>query len=239
MSPLAGAKVSGEKPHFHGHRQRLRARLLEKGVENLSDLEVVEYLLYAGNPRGDVKPLAKALVDRFGSLASILSATSEELLAVRAGPQKLSSAGLAMLKVVPEAARRLARHEICDTPLVSSWQELLKYCNIAMAREPVEQFRILFLDRKNRLIADEVQQRGTIDHTAVYPREVIKRALELSASALILVHNHPSGDSTPSQADIEMTREIRGTAERLGIALHDHLVIARSGHSSFKTLGLL
>lgn len=226
--------MSGEKPHYHGHRQRLRARLLDKGAENLSDLEVVEYLLYAGNPRGDVKPQAKSLIAEFGSLAGILCANSDDLGLAGVGP-----AALAMLKVVPEAARRLARHDLQDTPLVSSWQQLVDYCHVAMAREPVEQFRVLFLDRKNRLIADEVQQRGTIDHTAVYPREVIKRALELSASALILVHNHPSGDSTPSQADIDMTREIRGTAERLGIALHDHLVIARSGHSSFKTLGLL
>ncbi len=227
--------MTKETPHYHGHRERLRRRVLDKGVDSLSDLEVLEYLLFGARPRGDTKPLAKALLKRFGSLAGVLSASPGELAAV----DDLGEASIAALKIVPEAARRLALEEASEQPVIASWEKLLTYCRIAMGREKVEQFRLLFLDKKNRLIADELQQRGTVDHTPVYPREVIKRALELGASALILVHNHPSGDATPSKADIEMTREVQEAAAKLGIAVHDHIVISKSGHISFKTLGLL
>ena len=223
------------KPHYHGHRERLRQRLLTRGAEALSDYEIIEFLLFGAKPRADVKPIAKALLAEFGSLAGVLSADPAEL-------SKLAGMGdssVAALKVVPEAAKRLAREELVERPVITSWDQLLAYCRISVAREKVERFHLLFLDRKNKLIADEVQQRGTVDHTPVYPREVVKRALELGASAIIMVHNHPSGDPTPSKADIAMTREVKDAAEKLGIQIHDHLVIGRSGHSSFKSLGLI
>ena len=201
----------------------------------MSDYEVVEVLLFGAKRQGDTKPLAKDLLKRFGGLAGLLSAEPAELEAVKG----LGDASIAILKIVQEAARRLAREELAGEPVISSWEQLLAYCRIAIGHEKVERFHLLFLDRKNRLIADEVQQRGTVDHTPVYPREVVKRALELGASALILVHNHPSGDPTPSQADIAMTREIQGAAEKLGIAIHDHVVIARGGHASFRSQGLI
>jgi len=227
--------MTKQTPHYHGHRERLRRRVLDRGVESLADLEVLEYLLFSARPRGDTKPLAKTLIKRFGNLATVLNASREELATVAS----LGEASIAALKIVPEAARRLALEEASERPVIASWDKLLAYCRIAMGREKVEQFRLLFLDKKNRLIADELQQRGTVDHTPVYPREVIKRALELGASALILVHNHPSGDTTPSQADIEMTREVQEAAAKLGISVHDHIVISKSGHNSFKSLGLL
>ncbi len=227
--------MAKEKPHYHGHRERLRRRLLDQGANSLADHEVLEFLLFGANPRGDTKPLAKVLLKRFGSLAGVLSASPGELSAV----DGLGETSIAVLKVVPEAARRLALEEASRRPVIASWDKLLAYCRIAMAHEKVEQFRLLFLDRKNRLIADELQQKGTVDHTPVYPREVIKRALELCASALILVQNTPSGDTTPSEADIEMTREVQEAAAKLGISVHDHIVISKSGHNSFKSLGLL
>lgn len=223
------------KPDHLGHRERLRRRLLEKGSESLSDYEVLEFLLFGAKPRGDTKPLAKELLRRFGSLAGVLSAAPAELGAVRG----MGEVSVAALKIVPEAARRLAREEAAAGPVISSWDKLLDYCRVAMAHEPVEQFRLLFLDKKNRLIADEQQQRGTVDHTPVYPREVVKRALELQASALILVHNHPSGDPTPSEADIAMTYRIRDAAEALGLMLHDHLIVGKSRELSFRSGGYL
>ncbi len=224
-----------DRPHFHGHRARLRRRLLEHGAAGLSDYEIIEFLLFGAQPRGDTKPLAKRLLARFGSLANVLTAPPDDLARV----EGMGDASVAALKIVPEAARRLARSALVDRPVISSGSALIDYCRIAMGHDGVEQFRLLFLDKKNRLIADEVQQRGTVDHTPVYPREVVKRALELGASALILVHNHPSGDPAPSQADIAMTREILNAAGNLGIAVHDHVVIARAGHLSFRAQGLL
>lgn len=224
-----------DRPHHLGHRARLRRRLLDKGASSLADHEILEALLFGAQPRGDTKPMAKTLIKRFGGLAGALSASPREL----AGVPGLGEASIALLKTVPEAARRLALAEISERPVISSWDSLVAYCHLAMAYEKVEQLRLLFLDRKNRLIADEMQQRGTVDHTPVYTREVIKRALELGASALILVHNHPSGDPTPSKGDIAMTREVQEAASKLGIAVHDHIVIGRTGHSSFKALGLL
>jgi DNA repair protein RadC len=222
-------------PHFFGHRARLRQRLIAGGPEALPDYELLEVLLFAGNPRGDTKPLAKDLLDRFGSLAEVLSADSDDLLTVPG----LGEAGVAALKSVREAALRLSRAELQARPILGSWDKLIEYCTATIAYGKVEEFHLLFLDRKNMLIAHERQQRGTIDHTPVYPREVVKRALDLGASALILVHNHPSGDPTPSKADVTMTRDIVKAAGPLGVTVHDHLVIGRGKHASLRDMGLM
>ena len=218
-----------------GHRERLRTRFLKGGAEAMPDYELLELTLFAAIPRRDTKPLAKALLKRFGSFAEVIAAPRERLLEIPGVGESVAS----QLKIVEAAAQRLARTKVLGRPALSSWAALLDYCTAAMARCETEEFRVLFLDRKNHLIADEVQNRGTVDHTPVYPREIIKRALELSASSIILVHNHPSGDPTPSKTDIAMTREIAGAAKALSIAVHDHLVIGRAGHASFKSLGLL
>ena len=223
------------KPHYHGHRDRLRDRLLNRGGESLADYEILEFLMFGARARGDMKPLAKALLDHFGSLSKVLVAPPEALAKVPG----MGKASIAALKIVPEAAARMARAQMIEAPEISAWDKLLDYCRVTMAHEPVEQFRLLFLDKRNRVIADEVQQQGTIDHTPVYTREVVKRALELGAAALILVHNHPSGEPDPSEADIAMTEDLRAAAEKLGIVIHDHLVIGRAGHASFRALGLL
>lgn len=226
--------VTDQAPHYLGHRQRLRERFLA-GPESLPDYELLELLLMQAIPQRDVKPLAKALIARFGSFAEVVSAPPEALMEV----EGIKQATAAAIKVVREAAVRLAREQVLKRPVLGSWDALLDYCRASVAFEGIEQFRLLFLDRKNVLIADEAQQRGTVDHTPVYPREVVKRALELGASALIMVHNHPSGDPTPSRADIEMTKLVRDALKAVGIVLHDHLVIGRAGHASFKSLGLL
>jgi len=205
------------------------------GPDALPDYELLEMVLFAALPRQDVKPLAKALIARFGSFAGAISAPPARLAEVKG----VGEGVIATLKVVQAAALRLARDEVMERPVIGSWQKLLAYCRASMAHEPNEHFRVLFLNRRNELVADEVQQKGTVDHTPVYPREVVKRALELGATALIMVHNHPSGDPTPSAADIEMTREIKEAGEKLGIALHDHVIVGRRGHTSFKTLGLI
>ncbi len=218
-----------------GHRERLRARFLKAGAEAMPDYELLEMTLFAAIPRRDTKPLAKALLKRFGSFAEVIAAPRERLLEIPGVGESVAT----HLKIVEAAAQRLAKTKVLGRPALSSWAALLDYCTAAMARSEKEEFRVLFLDRKNHLIADEVQNRGTVDHTPVYPREIIKRALELGASSIILVHNHPSGDPTPSKTDIAMTREIAGAAKALSIAVHDHLVIGRGGHASFKSLGLL
>ncbi len=224
-----------DKPHYLGHRDRLRERFLAGGTDALPDYELLELLLFAAIPRRDVKPLAKALIAEFGGFADVIAAPRERLLAFKG----LGENAVTQLKIVEAAALRLAKTQMLGKPALSSWQAVLDYCTAAMARSTREEFRILFLDRKNVLIADETQSRGTVDHTPVYPREIVKRALDLSASAIILVHNHPSGDPTPSRADIEMTREIAAAARALNIAVHDHIVIGRGGHASFKGLGLI
>jgi len=229
------ADFAGTVPHFFGHRARLRQRLIAGGSEALPDYELLEVLLFAGNPRGDTKPLAKDLLQRFGSLAEVLSADSDDLLTVPG----LGEAGVAALKSVREAALRLSRAELQARPILGSWDKLIEYCTATIAYGKVEEFHLLFLDRKNMLIAHERQQRGTIDHTPVYPREVVKRALDLGASALILVHNHPSGDPTPSKADVTMTRDIIKAAAPLGVTVHDHLVIGRGRHASLRDMGLM
>lgn len=223
-----------EKPHYLGHRERLRERFVASG-DTLADYELLELLLFRLIPRADTKPVAKALLARFGTLAEVLGAPASLLQEVKG-----VGASVALdLKVIATAAKRMARGEISGREVLSSWAQVLDYCRASMAFEEREQFRILFLDKKNALIADEVQQTGTVDHTPVYPREVIKRALELSATAIILVHNHPSGDPTPSRADIDMTRTIIDTAKPLGISVHDHIIIGRKGFASMKGLALI
>ena len=218
-----------------GHRERLRARFLKGGAEAMPDYELLEPTLFAAVPRRDTKPLAKTLLARFGSFAEVIAAPRERLREVDGVGESVA----AHLKIVEAAAHRLAKTRVIGRPALSSWAALLDYCTAAMARGAKEEFRVLFLDRKNVLVADEVQSKGTVDHTPVYPREIVKRALELSATAIILVHNHPSGDPTPSKADIDMTRDIVKAALALGITVHDHLVIGRKGHASFKSLNLL
>lgn len=222
-------------PHYLDHRQRLRQRFVEGGPEALPDYELLELVLFAAIPRRDVKPLAKALIARFGSFADVIAAPRERLLEVSGAGETV----VTHLKIVEAAALRLSKLRVLGKPVLSSWNALIDYCAAAMGRQPQEEFRVLFLDKKNTLIADEVQGEGTVDHTPVYPREIVKRALELAASAVILVHNHPSGDPTPSRADIEMTREIAAAAKALRIAVHDHLIVGRGGTASFKALGLL
>ncbi|SCZ11383.1 DNA repair protein RadC [Microvirga guangxiensis] len=230
------AGMSGEEtPHYHGHRDRLRARFTEVGGDALPDYELLELLLFRSIPRRDVKPLAKDLIKRFGTFAEVLAASPSRLLEVDGVSERV----VTDLKIVEASARRLAKGEVAKRPVLSSWTSVLDYCRTAMAFMDKEQFRLLFLDKRNALIADEVQQSGTVDHTPVYPREVVKRALELSASALILVHNHPSGDPAPSSADIKMTKEIIDAAKPLGITVHDHIIVGREGHASLKGLRLI
>ncbi|MEX0590157.1 MAG: DNA repair protein RadC [Xanthobacteraceae bacterium] len=237
---MVGAKKKSESgfkeaPHYHGHRDRLRARFREAGADALADYELLELILFRALPRRDVKPLAKALLARFGSFAEVIAA-SPVLLAEIEGT---GEAAIAELKIVHAAANRLARGEMKRRPVLSSWSSVLDYCRAAMAFAEREQFRVLFLDKRNQLIADELQATGTVDHAPVYPREVVKRALELSATALVLVHNHPSGDPTPSRADIQMTKQIVEVARPLGIEVHDHIIVGKEGHSSLKGLRLI
>ena len=224
-----------EKIDHHGHRQRLRARFLKGGAEAMPDYEMLEMLLFGAQPRRDVKPLAKELLRRFGSFAEVISAEPERLSQI----EGISEGAVTALKAVHAAAQRLLREGVMQRPVLTNWEALMDYCRASLAFERTERFRVLFLNRKNVLIADEIQQKGTVDHTPVYPREIVKRALELGATALIMVHNHPSGDPSPSEADITMTREVRDAGEKLGIELHDHVVVAKGGYPSFKSLGLL
>ncbi|MGJ8531661.1 MAG: RadC family protein [Alphaproteobacteria bacterium] len=223
------------KAHHAGHRDRLRARFREAGPDALADYEILELLLFRSLPRRDTKPIAKDLLAAFGSLAGVFGATEKRLTEI----DGIGASVANDLKVFHTLATRLGKHALQQKPLLSSWNAVLDYCRTAMAHEEREQFRVLFLDKKNHLIADEVQQQGTVDHTPVYPREVVKRALELSATALILVHNHPSGDPAPSQADIEMTAKIAEILTPLNILMHDHIIIGKHGHASFKALNLL
>jgi DNA repair protein RadC len=233
IGPRAG--LSEASPHYLGHRDRLRARFRDSGSGALSDYELLELVLFRALPRRDVKPLAKALIAKFGSFAETIAAPPQRLAEV----EGLGDTTITDLKVIEAAARRLAHGEVKRRPMLSSWSSVLNYCRAAMAFADREQFRVLFLDKRNQLIADEVQQVGTVDHTPVYPREVVKRALELSATAVILVHNHPSGDPTPSRADIQMTQQIVEVAKPLGIAVHDHIIVGKEGHASLKGLRLI
>lgn len=222
-------------PRHAEHRHRLRQRFLNGEAETLPDYELLELLLFYSVDRVDVKPLAKALLADFGSFSAVLAGDATRLVRHK----RVNERTLALFRAVREAGRRMLREQIVDRPVISSSAALIDYCRLRLADEPIEHFRVLFLDRKNRLIADEEQQRGTVDHAPLYPREVIKRALELGATALILVHNHPSGDPTPSRADVDMTRDVIDIAARLGITVHDHVVVAKGGVSSLKSLGLI
>ncbi|WP_369412620.1 RadC family protein [Neoroseomonas alba] len=219
----------------HGHRSRMRDKLLTRGPEALADYELLEMLLFLAMPRGDTKPLAKDLINRFGSFANVLAAPQAALFDVPG----IGEHSVSAMTLVRASALRMARAEVMDRPVLNNWDTLISYLTAVLAREKVEQFRVLFLDTRNRLLADEAQARGTVNHTPVYPREVVKRALELQATALILVHNHPSGDPTPSEADVEMTEDVKSAAETLGIKLHDHLIIGNGRHLSLRREGLI
>ncbi len=228
--PVPPSPLSAE-----GHRERMRKRLLTAGPDSVADHELLEMVLFLALPRRDTKPIARALLSRFGSFAGVVSAPVHDLRAT----DGLGDAGLAALKTIQAAAVRLVRADIVDRPVLNNWDRLMAYLTALLARERTEQFRILFLDNKNRLIADEAQSRGTVNHTPVYPREVVKRALELHATAIILVHNHPSGDPTPSADDIAMTRQIKDAAGPLQVSVHDHVIVGGGRCLSFRAEGLL
>ncbi len=228
LAPAAVEAVSAVGAE--GHRSRMRQRLLTAGPTALADYELLEMALFTALPRRDTKPIAKALLKHFGSFAGAIAAPVNALLAV----EGMGEAGAAALKLVHAAALRLSRAEVIDRPILNNWDRLMEYLNAVLAREQVEQFRVLFLDTRNRLLADEAQARGTVNHTPVYPREVVKRALELQATALILVHNHPSGDPSPSREDIEMTQEVKRATSALSIVLHDHIIVGNGKWFSFR-----
>ena len=221
--------------YIHAHRERLRDRFMTAGHTALADYELLELVLFRAINRRDVKPIARRLLEAFGDYNHVISAAPALLRQVPG----VGEAAVRELKIVEATAHRLARAKVIGRPAVSSWSDLMEYCKVSMAHLDRERFRILFLDRKNILIADEDQQRGTVDHVPVYPREVVKRALELNASAMILVHNHPSGDPTPSEQDIAMTERIGAAADAVGVVLHDHVIIGKERDVSFRSLGLL
>jgi DNA repair protein RadC len=230
------AMKGGKLPSYiKDHRQRLRARFNEGGAQAMPDYELLELLLFRSIPRRDVKPIARELLDTFGDFNRVIAAPVDRLRAVSG----IGESVITDLKIIEAAAHRMARSKVMQRHVISSWDAVLDYCHTTMAHRDTEQFRVLFLDRKNVLIADEEQAKGTVDHVPVYPREVVKRALELNASALILVHNHPSGDPTPSESDIQMTAQVNDAAKALGIALHDHLIIGKSTELSFRSEGYL
>ncbi|MBF0094501.1 MAG: DNA repair protein RadC [Alphaproteobacteria bacterium] len=228
--------VSPSASDHSGHRARLRERFLKGGGESMPDYELLELLLTLGIPRRDTKGMAKSLLKRFGSFAQVISADPASL---KKDEKYMTDTAVAAVKVVQAAASRLLRGKIGKGSVLGSWEQVLDYCTASMAHEKNEQFRILFLDSRHRLMVDEVQQRGTIDHTPAYPREVARRALELGAASVIIVHNHPSGDPTPSAADKEMTLKVRDAAKAVGVTLHDHIIVGRETYVSFKTKGLL
>nr|WP_253949061.1 DNA repair protein RadC [Mangrovicoccus sp. HB161399] len=232
---VTGSRAKSLPSYIKDHRQRLRLRFMEGGAQAMPDYEMLELILFRAIPRCDVKPVARRLLDTFGDFARVLSAPKERLMQVRG----VGEVVVVELKIVEAASHRLARSKVMKRHVVSSWDALLDYCHTTMSHLETEQFRVLYLDRKNVLIADEEQARGTVDHVPVYPREVVKRGLELNASALILVHNHPSGDPTPSEADISMTMKIMHAADALGMVLHDHLIIGKSTELSFRSAGYL
>ena len=256
LAPLGGlaeapATYDAERPHgggkwgdkhYHGHRERLRSRFLASGPDALADYELVELLLFFSVWRRDTKPLAKQLLERFGGIGGLLAADLERYRDIdeltRGGEEDLKFTAV-LLKAVQAMLQRALKEQIKDRPVIGSWTVLIEYLQLAMTHEPAEHFRILFLDKKNILIKDEVQSRGTVDHTPLYPREVVKRALELAASAIIMVHNHPSGDPTPSKPDIEMTRQVVNGLAAVNITVHDHIIVGKNRHTSFKASGLI
>ncbi len=235
--PLFTASDAPARPpsYLRDHRKRLRARFRDGGAQAMPDYELLELLLFRAIPRQDVKPLARRLIDHFGDLNRVITAPAARLLQI----DGVGDAVVGELKLAEACAQRLARARLINRPVISGWDALLDYCHTTLSHRETEEFRVLFLDRKNVLIADDVQATGTVDHVPVYPREIMRRALELNATALILVHNHPSGDPTPSQADITMTETIRAAGDALSITLHDHLVIGKSCELSFRASGLI
>lgn len=227
--------VKKQQPHHTGHRQRLRERFVDAGSDALKDYELLELLLFQAIPRRDVKPLAKELLAKFGSLPELMAAPHSTLTQVDGISENTATA----IKTVTAIAHRMFEQELMQKPVLNNWTRLMDYCHMTMAHETKEHFRILFMNKKNELIADEIQGSGTVDHTPAYPREIMKRTLELGATAIILMHNHPSGDSKPSQADIDMTNQIIEAAKPFDIMVHDHVIIARNGHTSFRNLGLI
>jgi DNA repair protein RadC len=232
--PAASGRAT-QPSYLRDHRQRLRERFVVGGPDAMPDYELLELILFRAIPRQDVKPLARSLIDQFGDLNRVITAPPARLRQI----DGVGDAVIVELKLVEAASHRMARARVMHRPVLSSWAALLDYCHTAMSHLETEQFRVLFLDRKNVLIADEVQGQGSVDHVPVYPREVLRRALELNACALILVHNHPSGDPSPSQADIAMTGTIQTAAQALGITLHDHIVIGKACEISFRSTGLI
>lgn len=224
-----------DKPHYHGHRDRLRARFAEAGADALADYELLELILMRALPQRDVKPYAKDLIAKFGSFADVMAAPIDRLTEVKGIKDKTALE----LKIVEAASARMLRERVMNRPVISSWSALLDYARTAMSDPQREEFHVLFLDKKNRLIADEILGKGTVDHAPVYPREIMKRAIQLGATAIVLVHNHPSGDPTPSRADIDMTRQVAEAGKPLGVTVHDHLVVGVNEVASFKSLGLL
>jgi DNA repair protein RadC len=235
MSADEAARKGAEPPHWLGHRERLKERFRSRGAEAFEDYELLELLLFRSLPRRDVKPIAKALIKRFGSFAEVLGAAPERLCEVDGVGESVATD----LKIAAAAAARMLRGAVAERRVLGSWSAVIDYCRAAMAFAEREEFRVLYLDKRNALLGDEVQGRGTVDHTPVYPREVMRRALELGATAILLVHNHPSGDPTPSQADIRMTREIVSLAKGLGVEVHDHIIVGRNGHASLRGMALM
>jgi DNA repair protein RadC len=235
LTPTGPFAAGAARPHYWGHRERLRQRFLAGGHESMPEYELLEMLLFNAVPRIDVKPLAKKLLEQFGDLNGVVAASEHRILQVPGTDNKIYY----QLKLVEAIAHRMARARVFQRCVISSWEALMTYCKTVMAYRETEQFRILFLDQKNTLIADEAQAKGTVNHVPVYPREVAKRALEINSTAIILVHNHPSGDPTPSRADIEMTEQIAVACEAIGVTIHDHVIIGKEKDTSFRSLGLI
>lgn len=235
MADDAPDKEASGKPHYLGHRERLREKFLEQGPDALADYEIVELLLTLARPRIDCKPLAKALLKRFGSLPGVMAANPDTLRSV----DGVGDSTVVALKLVQAVAQRMLKREVLDKPVLDSWNRVLDYCHSVMAHQREEQLRLFFLDGRNALVADEMQSKGTVNHTPLYVREVVKRALELGASALIMAHNHPTGDPSPSRDDIALTREVRNALKAVGVSLHDHIIIGRKGHVSLRSMNVI
>lgn len=235
MAEDSSEKAGSDKPHYLGHRERLREKFLEQGPDALADYEIIELLLTLARPRIDCKPIAKALLKRFGSLPALMAAGPEALKSV----DDVGDSTVIALKLVQAVAQRMLKREVLDQPVLDSWNRVLDYCHSVMAHQREEQLRLFFLDGRNALVADEMQSKGTVNHTPLYVREVVRRALELGASALIMAHNHPTGDPSPSRGDIALTREVRNALKAVGVSLHDHIIIGRKGHCSLRSMNVI
>ena len=235
MAEDSSEKAEPDKPHYLGHRERLREKFLEQGPDALADYEIIELLLTLARPRIDCKPIAKALLKQFGNLPTLMAANPETMKSV----DGVGDSTVVALKLVQAVAQRMLKREVLDKPVLDSWNRVLDYCHSVMAHEREEQLRLFFLDGRNALVADEMQSKGTVNHTPLYVREVVKRALELGASALIMAHNHPTGDPSPSRDDVALTREVRNALKAVGVNLHDHVIIGRKGHCSLRSMNVI